>query len=204
MIVVIMAMVMVVMMIMVMMIMIMMIVIVPVIVAVVMMLLHRRIGAPFGIERRLDRHDFGAKTREQRLDRGIAPHAQTIGEELDRNVAVAEMPGEPRKRGKVLGARLDQRLRLGNDFDEVPVVELEQIAGAQRDPFGEIEGKVRPLNTVHAAVRRPALLGREDHRIDGDFAVRHVGGNNFDDPRHRREMNYSIQPGRPAAVAALA
>jgi hypothetical protein len=40
------------------------------------------------------------------------------------------MPGEPRQRVEVLGARLDQRLRLGDHFDQVAVVEHEQIAGA--------------------------------------------------------------------------
>jgi hypothetical protein len=166
------------------MIVVMMIVIVTVIVVVVMMPVTRRhVGAAYGVERRLDRHDLGAETCEERLDRRIAPHAQTVGEELDRNVTVAEMPREARERGEVLGASLDQRLRLGDDFDEIAVVELEQIAGAQRDRLGEIEREVCSLHASHAAARRPALFGREDQRID-DAAIGRRGGKHSDGTMH--------------------
>ena len=39
---------------------------------------RRRIGAAFRLERCIDQRDFGAKRRQQRLDRFIAPRADAI------------------------------------------------------------------------------------------------------------------------------
>jgi len=154
--------------------------VVMVIMPVVMMLVScRQIGTAFGIERRLDEDRLGAEAREQRFDRGIAPHAQTVGKELHRHVAVAEVPGEASERREVLGACLDQRLGLGDHFDQVAVVEHEQIAGTQGNRRGKIEREARPLRPHQAAARRPALLGGEDHRVDDSSAVARVGSNDF-------------------------
>jgi len=161
----------------------MMVMIVPV--AVVMTSVGRRkVGAAFGIERRLDGGHFCAEPREQRLDRGVAPHTQPVREQLNRHMPVAEMPGEPRERGQVLRARLDERLRLGDHLDQGAVVEQQQIAHAQRDLFDEVESKARPLHAGRAAVRRPALLGREDHCIDDVFVVARSGGDDFHSTGH--------------------
>src|SRR5215472_14844888 len=92
------------------------------IVGVVVPLGSWRVGAALGIKWRLDGDGFGAETRQQRFDRGIAPHAQAIGKELHRHVTVAEMPGETRERGEVLGARLDQRLGLRDHLNKSAVL----------------------------------------------------------------------------------
>ena len=76
-----------------------MIMMVTMVVAMVMIVGGRNIGAALGIKWRLDGDGSRAETRQQRFDRGIAPHAQAIGKELHRHVTVAEMPGEPRERG---------------------------------------------------------------------------------------------------------
>ena len=58
-------------------------------------------------------------------------------------MAVAEMPGEPRERGKIGGARLDQRLGLGHDLDQLAVVEHQRVVGAQPHRLGQIESRRR-------------------------------------------------------------
>ena len=94
-------------------------------------------------------------------------------------MAVAEVPGETRERGEVLGARLDQRLRLGDDFHEVSVVEQKQIAHAERNRLAKLEGEARPLHAGRGPARRPTLLGREDHRIDDAAPVLRGSENSY-------------------------
>src|ERR1043166_1036530 len=132
------------MMIVVMIMMVVVVMVVMMIVPVTMRVGRRNVGAALGIERRLDGDDFSAEAREQRLDRGIAPHAQAIGKKLHWHVTVAEMPGESCERREILGARLDQRLGRGYYFDEVAVIEQQQIAHAQRDRLREGEHHARP------------------------------------------------------------
>jgi hypothetical protein len=70
--------------------------IVPVVGMVMMMIVPRRgrrIGAPFRVERRLDRHDTRAERRQQRLDGTVGRCPQPIWQHLHRHVPVAQMPG---------------------------------------------------------------------------------------------------------------
>jgi hypothetical protein len=57
-----------------------MIVIVMIVVVVMMPVGRGNVGAALRIERRLDRDGLGAKPRQQRLGRGVAPHPQTVWE----------------------------------------------------------------------------------------------------------------------------
>ena len=86
----------------------------PMIVAVivaVMIVRMRLVSTADRIERCVDRDRPGAKRGKQLLDRRIALHANPFLQDLHRNVTVAKMPGEPRQRRQVRGARLDQRKR---------------------------------------------------------------------------------------------
>ncbi len=57
-----------------------------------------RIGAAFGIERRLERDHAGAETLGHRLDDGIAADAQRLWQYFGRQMAVAEVPGDAGQR----------------------------------------------------------------------------------------------------------
>lgn len=109
------------------------------IVTVMMVAGGRGIGPALGLERRFDDDDFCAKAFQQRLDGGIAPEANLPVQHLHRNMAVAEMPGEPGKARKIGRPRFDQRLRLGNDLDQVAIVEEQRIISAKANRVGEIE-----------------------------------------------------------------
>jgi hypothetical protein len=143
------------------------------------------VRAAFRIERGLDGDDLGAEAREQRLDRWIAAEAQPIGEELHRHVTIAEMPGKPRQRGEIMRARLDQRFRLGDHFDQGAVVEHEQVAHAQGDGLVEIELAARSLDSGHRTARGATALEIEDDRID-DMTVARPGGSHFGNATHGR------------------
>jgi hypothetical protein len=150
------------------------------IMAMRMIVLRRcHVRAAFRIERGLDGDHLGAEAREQRLDRGIAPHAQPVGEELHRHVTVAEMPGKPRQGREIMRARLDQRLRLGDHLDQGAVVEREQIAHAQRNGSVEIELATRPLDPGYRPARGATALEIENDRID-DMTVARPGGGDTD------------------------
>ena len=79
-------------------------------------------AAVFGLER--CGHHFGleAAFSEQQHDLGIGKHAQAIGEDLDRNVAVAQRQQQPRRLGEILLAHLQHLLHVGYHFDETAVV----------------------------------------------------------------------------------
>jgi hypothetical protein len=69
-----------------------------------------RIGATLGIERRFDARDFRAELHHQFFQHMIATDADAVRENLCRNMAVSQMPRDPRKMMCV--ARRDFRDRL--------------------------------------------------------------------------------------------
>ena len=81
------------------------------------------IGAAFGIERRLERDHAGAKTRDHRLDHGIAADPQRLRHDFGRQMAVAEVPGDAGQGQRVGGPDLRQRFGLGDHFHQAPVLE---------------------------------------------------------------------------------
>ena len=68
------------------------------------------IGAAFGIERRLDLDHAGAEPLHHRLDDVIAPDPQALGHDLRRQMAVAEMPGDPDQMQRIGAPDLDQQI----------------------------------------------------------------------------------------------
>ena len=117
----------------------------------------RRVGAAFRLERRVDRNELRAEALQQRLDRRIALEPQPPLQHLHRHVTVAEMPGQPRQRRKVGGARLDQRLGLGHHLDQAAVVEHQRVVGAKPHRLGEIELDAGAFDAEQEALLRLAL-----------------------------------------------
>src|SRR5712672_2958854 len=68
------------------------------------------IGAAFGVERRLDLDHARAEPLHHRLDDVIAPNAQASACDLRRQMAVAEMPGDPHQMLRIGPADFSQRL----------------------------------------------------------------------------------------------
>lgn len=141
------------------------------------------IGAAFRVERGLDGRDRGAEPFQHGLDDMVAADAQLLAEEFGREVAVAEMPGDPHEMGGVAGCDLGQRLRRRLDGDDAPVLEQQPVAVAQRDRVRKVEQEGR------AALRRhrdtPAMAGVEieDDGIDGRLGPQ-AGGIDGDGADH--------------------
>ena len=107
------------------------------------------IGAAFGIERRLDLDHARAEPLHHRLDDVIAPDPQALGHDLRRQMAVAEMPGDPDQMMRIGAADLEQRLRRRDHLDQPAVVEHQRVAAAQRDRVFQIEQEFEPARAGH-------------------------------------------------------
>src|SRR5258708_11309597 len=89
------------------------------------------IGAAFGVERRLDLDHARAEPLHHRLDDVIAPDPQTPCRDLRRQMAVAEMPGDPHQMLRIGPSDLDQRLRRGDHLDQPAILQYQRVAAAQ-------------------------------------------------------------------------
>src|SRR5665213_3008035 len=69
------------------------------------------IGAAFRIKRRFDLDHPRAQSLHHCFDDVIAPNPQPLADNLGRQMAVAEMPGDPDQMMRVGDANLDQRFR---------------------------------------------------------------------------------------------
>lgn len=81
------------------------------------------ISAAFRLEWRVDHRHLGAERPKQCFGRVIAFDANAIRQQLNRDMPVAEMPGQPRQHRYIRGSRLDQRFGGGHDLHQVASVE---------------------------------------------------------------------------------
>ena len=122
------------------------------------------IGAAFGIERRLDLDDAGPEPFHHRLDDVIAPDPQAFRHDLGRQMAVAEMPGDPNQVLRILSTNFEQRFRRRHDFDQPVIVEHQRVAAAQRHRVFQIE---QELQSPRAGHRHPAPMTVVEIEHDG-------------------------------------
>jgi hypothetical protein len=148
------------------------------IVTVMMMVVSCRngIGAAFGLERCFDRHQLCAQPFEQRFDGRVPLDPKPSLQHFHRYVPVPEMPGQPGERGKVGGARLDQRLGLGHHLDGGAVVKQQRIISAQPDRLGEVKLDAGAFDAEHKPLVRLALRVRQDQRVEDGGALPFSGG----------------------------
>ena len=107
------------------------------------------IGAAFGIERRFDLDHACAEPLHHGLDDMIAPDAQGLGHDLRRQMAVAEMPGDPNQMLRVVAADLRQRLWRRHDLDQPAILEHQRVTAPQRDRVFQIEQELKPARARH-------------------------------------------------------
>ena len=108
-----------------------------------------RVRAAFGIERRLDLDDARAQPLHHRLDDVIPADAQAFRHDLRRQMAVAEMPGDPNQMQRIGAADFEQRLRGRDHLDQPAVFQHQRIAAAQRDGVLQIEQEFQPARPRH-------------------------------------------------------
>jgi hypothetical protein len=107
------------------------------------------IGATFGIEWRFDLDHARAQSLHHRLDDMVAPDTQTPRRDLRREMAVAEMPGDPNQMLRIGAANLGQRLRCRDDLDQPFIVEHQRITAVQHRGSFEIQKEFKPARPRH-------------------------------------------------------
>jgi len=117
--------------------------------AMIMVMAATDIGAAFRIERRLDLDHAGAKALHHFLDYVVAADPQMLSRDLDREMSVTEMPGEPHHLAGVDAAKFDQRLGGGDHFDKTAIFEHQRIAAAQCDRLRQIEQELEAAGAGH-------------------------------------------------------
>jgi len=122
------------------------------------------IGAPFGIEWRLDLDHARAQSLHHRLDDMVAPDTQAARRDLRRQMTVAEMPGDPNQVLRIGAANLGQRLRRRDDLDQPVIVEHQRIAAAQHGGIFQIQQEFKPARACH---RHPPPMAIVEIEHDG-------------------------------------
>lgn len=147
------------------------------IVIVVPGLVRRRaeICAALGIERRFDFHHTCAEPAHHLLDHVVAADAQGLGQELGRQMPVAEMPGHAHQMARVLAADLDQRLGCRDHLDQAAVFQHQRVAAAQGDDVRQVEQEFQPARAGHRHAPPMPVVEFEHDRVSGRVAPRLCG-----------------------------
>jgi len=145
----------------------MIIVLMPMMMVMVMaMIVFMRTGAIVGLERRRHLDALKPMLRHQRFDLGPLPQPDAIGQNLHRNMAIAECQDEARDRREIVGPHLDHRLDVGYDLCEPAVVEHQEIVGAQARRRRKIELDTRALATENKTQLLASIVEFQQQRID--------------------------------------
>ncbi len=121
------------------------------------------VGAAFGIEGRRDGRHRGVEVGDHLLNDGIAANAHTVAEELGRQMAVAEVPGDAEQPSVRPGGDLDQRLGCSIHDNDTAILEHQPIAVPERHGLGEIEQEFQPVGRGHRhAPAVPLVIIQDD------------------------------------------
>ncbi len=142
-----------------------MMMIVVMVMAVMMRMRRLRIGTALGVEGRLNGAHLPAKALHHRLDHVVAADAQLLAHDLNRQMPVAEMPGEAQQMLRAFGADFRQRLARAHNFHHAPVFELQGVAGAQSHGFMQVEQEIQPTHAFHGEAAAMAIIEIEHHGI---------------------------------------
>jgi hypothetical protein len=107
------------------------------------------IGAALGIERRFDFDHPRTQPRHHFLDHMVTPDAKRLGQNLRRQMAVAEMPGDANQMLRILAADFRQALRRCDHLDQTAILEHQCIAATQGHRILEIEQEFKPAGARH-------------------------------------------------------
>jgi hypothetical protein len=123
------------------------------------------ISATFGIEWRFDLDHARAQSLHHRLDDMVAPDTQAPRRDLRRQMAVAEMPGDPNQMLRIGAANFGQRLRCRDDLDQPVIVEHQRVTAAQHRGIFQVEQEFKPARTRHRHSPPMAVVEIEHDRI---------------------------------------
>ncbi len=124
------------------------------------------IGASFGVKGGVDVDDLGAKLAQHGLDHMIGTQADGITDELHRQMAIAEMPGDARQVGGGRWADFHQRFWGGMDLDDTAVLQAKAVAVLKAGDAGEIDKKGGAAGTGQGLPASATVFEVEGDAID--------------------------------------
>ena len=134
----------------------------PVMMAMVLMLMLMIVVMPVRaivrLERRCHLDAFKPMLRHQRFDLGPLLQPDSIGQNLHRNMTIAEHQHESGHRGEFRDPHFDDRLDIGHDLRELAVVEHQQIVGAQPRRRRKVEFDTHALSAEHKTLLPAAVV----------------------------------------------
>jgi hypothetical protein len=118
----------------------------------------------------------------------IGPNAQHIVANFGRQMPVSQMPGEAHQLIWILVPDLNNELRLGNDPQPPPIVQLQAVAIGNCDGLRKVEKDVFAL--VHRQANAAAMAGIEIEGEDaGRLFLRPLAGGAMDGGAVHRRLN---------------
>ncbi|KQW19044.1 hypothetical protein ASC80_16450 [Afipia sp. Root123D2] len=127
-----------------------------------------RIGATLRIEWRFDLDDARSEPAHHLLDHVVATNPQTLADNLGRQMAVTEMPGDPNQMRRISTTNFNQRLGRRDNLDHPPIIERQRIATPQRNRFLKIKQKRQTARTRHHHTAAVTVVEIEHDAIGSD------------------------------------
>ena len=116
------------------------------------------VGAGLRIERRFHGRDLRAEPAQHIFNHMVPANAQPIADNLHVDMAVADVPGEPRQLVTVRCGDFDQRFGPADDAHNAAIVEHEAVAVAQSGRLRQVKQKGRaPLAGQDNAAAVPVV-----------------------------------------------
>lgn len=125
------------------------------------------VGAAFRIEGGQHWHHTGAEPLQHVLDDMIVANAQPVAEELGRQMAVAEMPGDANEFGLAGGGDLEKTFGHRLDENQSPIFEFQGISVLHHGRFLEIEKEHGLADAPHDEAAAMAVVSFEGERVGG-------------------------------------
>eukprot|EP01036_Dinobryon_divergens_P007108 gene7107-9463_t len=119
------------------------------------------VGAALRVERHAHLAHVGAQPLQHVDDDVIVANQDAVAVDLGRQVAVAEMPGQPRERRGVAAAHLDEILVRGLDLDIAALLQLQAIALVQHHGLDKVQQEVETAIAQDAQAPAVAIVEQE-------------------------------------------
>jgi hypothetical protein len=147
-----------------------------------------RVSPALGVERRPPALDPRAQALDHGHDDVVVADAQPVGQDLHRQVPVAQVPGDPDHGFGALARDVGDRLGRGVNRHGPPVVEEQAVAVVQGPGLGQLEQEGEP--TVAGEREAPPVPVVEVQR-DLIGRARRVEGPGRQDAARRRRCRWS-------------
>jgi hypothetical protein len=99
----------------------------------------------------------------------VAADTKALADDLGRQMAVAEMPGDPHQMRGIRAFDLHQRLRRRHHLDQPAVLQHQRIATAQGDGIFKVEQEFKAARTRHRHAPPVPVVEIEHDSVGGRF-----------------------------------